>query len=796
MKISYNWLKEYIPLEISASELEDKLTFAGIEVEAVEELGKSLTNIIIARIEEKEEHPNADKLSVCQVFDGKNRYQIVCGAPNCAQNQKVALAPVGTVLADFQIKKVKIRGIESFGMICSEKELGLSENHEGIMVLPEDAPLGESLADYLRIADFCFELEITPNRPDLLGIIGIARDLSAVLNKQLRIPSIQLKESSDKIENHLHLINKAPELCRRYTARMIRGVTIKESPTWLKQRLISVGLRPINNVVDITNFVMMEFGHPLHAFDYNMIENKRIVIRRAEKGEIFPALDEEKYQLQENDLVIADDKKAIALAGIIGGTNSHITETTRDVIIEAANFLYSNIRKTSSRLKIYTDSSYRFERNLADETAELVSQRAAQLILEIAGGELLNGVLDSFPNPEPKKEIILRKKKVKDILTLDLSTQAVIKYLEPLGLDFRKEEKEELHFLIPSYRQDLEREIDLIEEIIRLHGFNKVKSNLKLQSVMNSPQFYAKRRLADFLVENGFSEVKNWNFADPGDLDKLKIPADDIRRQFAKLKNPLGSSFSIMQSLLLPNLLANARFNINHGQKDLKLFEMAKVFRRDKQKLAEEEWHISSIICGNFLPTYWRQPSEEVNFYDLKGIVEGLLDIIPLKDYQFKECFESYYQPGLKADVYWQGKIIANLGKLDPRVLEKFEIDQKILSFDLNLSQIFAELEFSTPAFGEIPKFPPVLRDLSFIISKQFPYKQIVHTIRKVSPQFIKEVELFDVYTGKNIPIGSHSLSFSIIFCCSTKTLTDEFVNKIFHKIVEQLQQDFQIIMR
>jgi phenylalanyl-tRNA synthetase beta chain len=389
MKISYNWLKEYIDLKLSPQELEEKLTFAGIEVEAVEKIGAELEQIKIAEILEKEVHPGSDHLSVCQVNDGSETVQVICGAPNCAAGQKIAFAPIGAEIGEFKIKKVKLRGVESFGMICSEKELGISDNHDGIMILPENAPLGKSLASFLETDDMAYDVEITPNRPDLLGMFGVARDISAMLNIPLKLPEIHFTESDEPIEDNLSLENVAPKLCTRYTARMIKGVTVKESPEWMKKHLISVGLRPINNVVDVTNFVMMEFGHPLHAFDYHLIDDQKIVVRRAKIDEQFPALDEETYTLQESDLVIADNHKAIALAGIIGGENSHITESTKDIVIEAANFLYSSIRKTAGRLKIATDSCYRFERDISDEKAELASRRATQLILELAGGKLM-----------------------------------------------------------------------------------------------------------------------------------------------------------------------------------------------------------------------------------------------------------------------------------------------------------------------------------------------------------------------------------------------------------------------
>lgn len=796
MKISYNWLKEYLDFDLSPKELEEKMTFAGIEVEAVEELGKELKQIKIAKIIDRKAHPNSDHLSICQVFDGEETLQVICGAPNCAAGQKVALAPVGAKIGEFEIKKAKLRGEVSFGMLCSEKELGISENHDGIMELPPDAPVGSPLSSFLKMDDVCYDVEITPNRPDLLGIFGVARDLSAILKIPLKKPEIIFKESDEDIREQLALQNEAPSLCTRYTARMIKGVTIKESPAWLKQRLISVGLRPINNVVDVTNFVMMEFGHPLHAFDYNLLQDKKIIVRTAQEGEKFPALDGETYTLSSADLVIADTEKPVALAGIIGGENSHITESTKDIVIEAANFLYSNIRKTSGRLKISTDSCYRFERDIADETAELVSNRAVQLILETAGGKLLKGKLDSYPNPMLPKTVSIRPGRVERLLTIKLSNQQIIDYLTPLGLEVGKEDADSISFQIPPFRKDLQREVDLIEEVMRLHGYNNVETKIHIQNIMNRNEFYAKRKIVDIFVQNGFSEVKNWNFADPEDLDKLKIAPDDPRRNNATLKNPLGNRFSIMQSLLLPNLLTNALYNINHGQKNLKLFEMAKVFFRKDEKLATEKWNISAVCTGNLNLNYWKDNDVQVDFFDLKGIVEEIMENLGLKKIHFRNSEENYYQPGMSADVVYRNKKLGSLGKLDPKILEEFDIELPMYALELDVSKLLSCCTFSDPVYHDIPKFPPVLRDLSFIISKDVSYDDIVKTIFTVNPEIISQVELFDEYVGKNIKTGYRSLSFSVVFSSPTKTLTDETVARILNKILAKLEADFNIELR
>ena len=796
MKISYNWLKDYINLKLSPEELKDRMTFAGIEVEAVEQLGKNLKQIKIAKVVKFEQHPNAEKLSVCLVDDGTETKQVICGAPNCKNDIKVAFAGIGTQIQDFMIKKAKLRGELSFGMLCSESELGISFDHDGIMVLPEDAPIGTDLASYLGLEDTCYDVEITPNRPDLLGIIGVARDLSALLELPLTLPESKLNASNEPIEDHLSLENKVPELCTRYTARMIKNVEVKDSPDWLKKKLISVGLRPINNVVDITNFVMMEFGHPLHAFDYSLINEKKIIVRSAKENEEFPALDEVTYKLKPEDVVIADENRAIALAGIIGGENSHITSSTKDIVIEAANFLYSSIRKTAGRMNISTDSSYRFERDITDEVAEFASIRACELILEIAGGELLKGKLDSFPTKKGLRKVSIRPSRAKKILSIEISPKQIIEYLTALGLNITKESEDNLEFEIPYYRKDLTREIDLIEEVIRLNGYNNVPTFLKSQNIMNKPVFFARRKIENLLVNYGFSEVVNWNFGDPKDLDKLKVNANDKRRDFAKLKNPLGESFSIMRSMLLPSLLKNALHNINHGQKNFRIFELKKVFTRKNEKLATEKLHLTGLLCGELNPVYWKDNSKQLDFYDVKGITEDILAELKLKNCEYQGSEESYYQPGMGVDVTISGRLIASLGKIDPKIAVKFDINLPVFAIDIDLETIFTMDLFQDHVFEIIPKFPPVLRDVSFIIAKEHKYADIIETMRKAGKNVISKIVLFDEFAGKNIKDGFHSLTFSLVFSSDTKTLTDEYINNILKKVIKALINSYNTEMR
>ncbi len=797
MKISYRWLNDYIDLkDISAEELKDRLTFAGIEVEAVSVIGEALDQVIVAKIEDRQPHPDSDHLSVCQVNDGENILQVVCGAHNCAAGQKIVFAPIGASLGDFKIKKAKLRGVESSGMICSERELGLSENHDGIMILPEDAPLGKKISEYLSGKDTVYDVEITPNRPDLLGMIGVARDLSSLLNLELKTPELPVYPLTPIPAENLQLVNKNAEKCPRYIARMIEGVEVKESPEWLKQKLTAIGLRPINNIVDITNFVLMEYGHPLHAFDYELVRGKTIIVRDAVEGEQFEALNDKTYTLVQDDLVIADAERPIALAGVMGGANSQISSTTKNVVIEAACFKYSTIRRTSNRHKLFSDSSYRFERGMSDETTDLVSRRAVQLILELAGGRLVEGCLDNYPQPVESRVVALRPSRVKKVLTINLDNNTLISYLRNLGLTFLRGDADSLYFTIPSWRNDLTREIDLIEEIIRLHGYNNVETVLVPQTVMNRESIFGRRALSDRMVNLGFFEAVNLTYFDPELLQILKLQPEDDRNALVRIMNPMGPSFSALRSTLIPGLFKNVNLNLNHNQKNIRLFELNKVFTRKNTKLAKEEYRLTGIITGMFKALNWYDKTVPVNIYDLKGIVESILSVGGLKKFTYQATREAFYQESFGLDIVAENKILGSFGKVDPKILIEAEIDQETYLFDLNVDLLLETGEKSKVQFAELPKYPFVQRDISFVIDNTYSAAEISKTIKVTGKDSIKKITVIDEFKGKQIKEGFRSLAISFVLGSEIKTLTDEYVNSLIDSIISELKKKYNIEMR
>lgn len=851
MQISLDWLKEYIKLKDNTEEITKLLTFSGIEVEDVHTYGDLPKTVITARIVECVLMDGSDHLQICQVDTGLETIQVVCGAPNCTHGMIGVLALPGTKIGDMTIKQTHIRGTESCGMLCSEMELGLSDEHSGIISLPQDTKIGFPVKDLFNLPDTLFELEITPNRSDLLGYLGIATDLAANTGNALHTPSIEnvrkLVNADFLIGDYLTLENLEAELCPRYTARVFKDIRVTESPLWLRLRLLKSGLRPISNIVDITNYIMLETGHPLHAFDYDKLEGLQdkpsIIVRRAEKQEEFAALDGKTYKLDDSDLVIADGKKAIALAGVIGGTNSHITESTTNIVLEAACFNHSSIRRTSYKYKIQTDSAYRFERNLSSDTAEYASARAAQMIIELAGGILCNGMLDDWQTPATELIIPLRPHRLQKVIGISLSKEQIAKYLTKLGLVYLGEGcykkyypdsedkipklvkdqdnalyfevesedgthlreiepiEEALYFVVPQKRVDLTREVDLIEEVIRLYGMDNVPQRVRLSSVMDRFAFKLKRQISEFLVYNGYQEVVNLSFTDPNLISKLELNEDDARLNQIALLNPQNSNLSVMRTSLLPQLLLNAEYNLNHGTKQIKLYELNKVFLENSSLPKLEPSRLSLLWLGNNNENHWKIKPQSSDFYQLKGIIEDLLEQTGLTDYGYSSLSSGYLIEAEAQSIVCNGLVIAEYGKIQPAIAAHFNIDtielkQDLWMADIDLEKVISIVRTKEKTYQAIPRFPSVERDISFLIKSGIEYTLIQERIRMADINCISDLSLIDEYKGKQIPDGFRSLTFRIIFNHREKTLTDEEVDTLFASIVNDLKSRWEIQLR
>ncbi|MDH3999238.1 MAG: phenylalanine--tRNA ligase subunit beta, partial [Desulfuromonadales bacterium] len=634
MKVTLNWLKDYVDFTLNADELSHRLTMAGLEVDLMEALGEGLDSVIVARLADVQPHPDADRLTVCSVETGSATQQVVCGAKNHKAGDLIALAQVGTLLpGDFKIKKSKIRGQESFGMLCSTKELGLSDEAEGIMILDPELELGRPVFEQLKLKDVLYEIGLTPNRPDCLSVVGVAREVAAMVDAPLRLPQPKIVEGDIKATEKISIQLDDPELCPRYAARYIENVKIGPSPEWLVQRLQAVGMRSINNVVDVTNFVMMELGHPLHAFDYTLVRDQKIVVKCAQEGQKFTTLDDQERTLTSADLMICDGQGPVALAGIMGGQNSEVKDETSSILLESAYFNPVTIRRSSKRLGLHTESSHRFERGADVDIVPLALDRAAALIAELADGTIARGAVDAYPTTLEKRTVTITASKTSRLLGFDVDVADIKRLLSSIGLKCelvldRRDGAVDAE--IPNFRPDLEREVDLIEEVARLIGYDHIPvtmptSNLVCQLL---PQHLAaERTLRDRMIELGFAEVINYSFYNEDCLNRLKIGADDSRRNGVRILNPLTEEQSVMRTTLVPSLLETASRNCAYRSDDLALFELRPVFQPPASQtgadseLPIENLRLSAFLCGRREPQGWAQDSNAADFFDIKGLV-------------------------------------------------------------------------------------------------------------------------------------------------------------------------------
>jgi phenylalanyl-tRNA synthetase beta chain len=795
MLVSLRWLKDYVDVELGPGELADRLTMAGLEVDSVRKVGPEFTNVVVAKILSIRPHPSADKLSLCEVTTGDKTYSVVCGAKNMKIDDIVPLALVGaTIPGGYTIKSSKIRGEKSYGMLCSEDELGLGEEASGIMILPEGLSLGEDLTDALDLKDTVFDIGITPNRSDCLGIIGIAREVAVITGEKLRYPRILISESEDDITDITSVEILNPDLCPRYTARLIKNVNVKPSPRWMRLRLEAVGLRAINNIVDITNFVMMEFGQPLHAFDFRFLEEGKIIVRGAKEGEEFVSLDGKERMLRADTLMICDGVKPVAVAGIMGGLNSEVIDDTEMVLLESAYFDPTSIRKTSKWLGMGTDASFRFERGVDPEGVVRASARAAQLIAALSGGKICKNYIDKYPKRiKPVKNIPLRIKKVNEILGIKVKADEIKKILKNLEMTVNKVESGNYHVTPPTFRVDISREIDLIEEIVRIYGYDSIPTSLPAVSMrpdIRSKEKTLEDKIRDILNGQGYSEVINYSFITPESANILGLEKNDEGRKFVIIKNPLTEDQSVMRTGLVYGLLDTMRKNANVGCFDLKIFEKGNVFiLQDKGELPLENERIAGLITGSRYENLWYFKGLLSDFYDLKGCVENLFDGLMIKNVKFKtDAKVPFLHPGKSSAVFVDNKEIGFVGEVHPEILEKMNLKRNAVIFELDfdfLSNIYNNTKSSV--YKEIPKFPSITRDVAFLVGKDFDGGRIEALVFEKNEDLLEKVVVFDVYCGKNIPDGMKSIALRFTYRSPDKTLTDDEVDKVHNRIAERV---------
>lgn len=802
MKVTYNWLKDYVDFDFSVDELSHRLTMAGLEVDAIERLGEGLDSVIVARLADVSQHPDADRLTVCQVETGSETCQVVCGATNHKTGDLVAFAQVGTLLpGDFKIKKSKIRGQLSQGMLCSEKELGLSEEAAGILILPEGLTLGQPFFEAAGLKDVQFELGLTPNRPDCLSVIGVAREVAAMTGNSLCLPNVQIAESTTDISQKSSVQLEDADLCPRYTARLIEGVKIGPSPDWLVRRVEAVGMRSINNVVDVTNFVMMELGQPLHAFDYNRLRGGRIVVRRAAEGEKFTTLDGQERSMLADDLMICDGEGSVALAGVMGGLNSEVEADTTDILLESAYFNPIAIRRTSKRLGLHTESSHRFERGSDVDMAPVALDRAAALIAELAGGQVAQGILDAYPETLVPLTLELSVERCNRLLGVEISQEETCKVLNSIGLTSVTGQNADLvQVTVPNFRPDIEREVDLIEEIARLVGYERIEATMPNSQLdcQRLPRHLAlEKGVRNLMVAEGFAEIINYSFVAPETLDKVGLPADDARRSNVAVLNPLSEDQSVMRTTLVPGLLETAAGNLAYRNEDLALFELRPVFGVvDGEELPCEALRLAALICGRRDPEGWAQSSEECDFFDLKGVVEQLLESLWVTDVRWdsqeSDCF---YHPGKSASVYAGDVLLGTIGEVHPGLSTSYDLNRRVILCDLDLEAVFAKAG-SFPGFAPLSRFPDIARDSALLIDDATPVSQVFATLNRVKLKDLESIVLFDVYRGEGVPEGKKSIAIRARYRALDRTLTDDLIQKQHGKLIKSLEKELGAELR
>lgn len=799
MRVSLNWLKDYVDVALPVAELADKLTNAGFEVAGWEYLGEGLDKVVTGEIKGLEAHPHSDHLLIARVDVGQfGSLQLVTGAPNVAVGQKVAVALPGANLPNLgPVRQARFRGVLSEGVVCSAWELGLEghKQEEGILVLPPETPVGRPIAPYIGLDDTVLEIDITPNRGDCLGLVNLAREVAAITGGKLRLPEFSVATVPEPASGAVAVTIEAPDLCRRYVAAVIRGVKIGPSPEWMQQRLRAAGMRPINNVVDITNYVMLELGQPLHAFDYHKLEGRQIIVRRAYAGEKLRTLDGVDRLLSPDMLVIADAARAVGLAGVMGGEDTEISEETTWVLLESANFNPANIRRTARSLGLRSEASLRFERGVDVELAPLAARRAAGLMNALAGGEVLAGLIDEGEGPRPAVTVNLRFARVNSLLGVELSRDEVKGFLERLGLACEESTETELKVSVPSYRADLRLEEDLIEEIARMYGYDRIPAvfpPLITAKPKQEPKQQFIGRCRHFLADLGFQEVVTYSFIGPRSWEALRLPAEHPWRRCLLLRNPLGEEQSIMRTTLLPGLLQVAAGNAAWHSGVLRFFELGRVFLPlTGEALPAEEWRLAALVGGEE-PKGWGWPAQELDFFYLKGVLSALLDSWGLSG---KTAFAAgpelpALHPGRRAKVLLGEAEVGWLGELHPEVQEAYGLPQRICVFELDLERAWELAAQVVREYRPWTRYPAVARDIALLVPVAVPNAEVEKSIIRHGGELLKELRLFDLYQGNQIPQGYKSLAYRLVLQSNDHTLTDGEITSLCEQIVRGLEKD------
>ena len=801
MIVSLKWLRDYVDVSLSVKELVHRLTMVGLEVDAVRQRHPLLQNVITVRVERVKAHPRADRLHLCEVSDGSRSYQVVCGAPNVREGIVAPLALPGAELASgLTLRESQIRGELSQGMLCSQKELGLGEDESGIWLLPPETSVGVSIDKALGLEDVILEVSITPNRGDCLSILGIAREVAAICGVPLRYPAVSVEEGGPPIETLSSVTVNDPVGCPRYAARIIRGVTIGPSPAWLREKLEAVGLRSINNIVDVTNFILMEMGQPLHAFDFDKLRENRIVVRRARGGERFTTLDGVERTLFDDTLLICDGRGPVAIAGIMGGLESEITQDTRRVLIESAYFQPLSIRRTGKKIALRSESSYRFERGIDPEGVTRALDRAAQLMVQVGGGEIAGGRIDVYPAPYEPIRLELRLDRTNRFLGTELASAEMAGVLRSIEMQVEDLDPNRLLVVTPSFRPDVTREVDLAEEVVRLVGYDRVpvtSPQAAASAAPLDPHLRCRLEVKSFLEGSGFFEIITYSFISLESLCKLRLPPEDPRLDPVRVMNPLSEEQAVMRTSLLPGLLNTARYNSDRRNEDIRIFELSKVFLpRKGDVLPVEPHHLVGLMSGKRFPHLLYGGEEEVDFTDVKGAVESVVDLFFLHGIKYAaEDLPLYLDSRQAASVYVGRERLGALGLIHPEVREAFDLKKPAFIFELDFDKLYS-LMGARPIFRSLPKFPAVARDMALIVDADLPVQGPLDFIGNLKEPLLEHLEIFDIYQNPQLGEGKKSVGYRLVYRAPDRNLTDEDVNDLHTQLVSKVTEAFHATLR
>lgn len=789
MRVPLQWIKEYVDFSnVEERQLIDKLVLTGSNNEGSYNLNDDIENIVVGKITKITSHPNAEKLCICQVDVGNEVLQIVTGATNVFEGAVIPVAIHGAIIAGkIKIKKGKLRGEVSNGMLCSLEEMGFESSNipkefdDGILILDREYPLGMNILEALELDQSVVEFEITPNRPDCLSMVGMAREIAASFDLKAELPKVYVENNASVIDQFASVEIKDSDLCSRYVAKVVTDINVEPSPMWLQLRLMQAGMRPINNIVDITNYVMLEYGQPIHAFDLDSLSNGKVIVKRAGEGEIFETLDGKERTLTSEMLVIADEKKTIGIAGVMGGANTEIKENTKKVLIEVASFDKSSIRKTSKELGLRTEASSRFEKGVSNVLPMEVVNRVCYLIEQLKAGVILPGTIDVYPNGEKQVKIPYTVEGINRVIGSELVESQVIDILTKLNIETEKEEG--LTAVVPHYRLDLSKEIDLVEEVARIYGYDKIKMTLPKLNVWGAKTNaqLIKDRVKFELLANGVDEILSYSFVSKKDLDKINVSETSMLRQQVELINPLGEEFSVMRSTMVPNVLEVLARNNNRKNKNVKIFEIGSIFVPKEIPVVSLPIEKEAMVVGLI--------GEHEDFFTLKGIIESVLKGLGITDYYFeKETNHPTYHKGRCANIIWNGHVLGIMGEIHPHVLENYDLSERAYVADLDYN-ILLQLAREDKKYKAIPKYPAVERDIAVLVSDEITSMQIENIVKETAGNLLESVKMFDMYKGKQITEGYKSVAYELIFRAEDRTLIDEEVNKIFNKVLKALEE-------